>query len=135
MNPARYLGATSPPPVGPHVPGTVYTCPMHPEVEQDHPGHCPKCGMALEPRGVLPEEGPSPELIDMRRRFWVGVAFSVPLLILAMADMLPGHPLHGVNPTWLAWIQLALATPVVLWCGLPFFVRAWQSVVNRSPNM
>src|SRR3954470_2231675 len=87
-----------------------YTCPMHPEVVSDHPGSCPKCGMALEPRTVTLEEGPSPELVDMNRRFWVGLALSLPVFLLAMGDML-GLPLHSLNPQLLNWVQLALATP------------------------
>ncbi|RJS24227.1 copper-transporting ATPase [Corallococcus sp. H22C18031201] len=113
-----------------------YTCPMHPEVVSDHPGACPQCGMALEPRTVLPEEPPDPELRSMTLRFWVGVALSVPLLVLAMSDMIPGQPLqHAVSPALLAWAQLVLATPVVLWGGAPFFQRGWTSVRNRHLNM
>jgi Cu+-exporting ATPase len=112
-----------------------YTCPMHPEVVSDHPGSCPKCGMALEPRTVTVEEGPNPELTDMSRRFWVGLVLSVPILLLAMSDLLPGRPLHALNMHLLNAVQLVLATPVVLWCGWPFIARAWASVVHRSPNM
>jgi Cu+-exporting ATPase len=101
-----------------------YICPMHPEIVRDRPGSCPKCGMALEPRVASADEGPNPELVDMRRRFWVGVVLTVPLLVL----MLPGMPHLG-------WLELLLATPVVLWCGLPFFERAALSVVRLSPNM
>jgi Cu+-exporting ATPase len=111
-----------------------YTCPMHPEVVQDYPGSCPKCGMALEPRTVTVEEPPNPELADMSHRFWVGVVLGLPVFLLAMADMLPGQPLHPFLRT-LNWVQLVLATPVVLWCGWPFFARAWTSVVHQSPNM
>ena len=112
-----------------------YTCPMHPEVVKDEPGTCPKCGMALEPREVTGEEA-NPELDDMKRRLWSGVAFTVPLLALMVSDLLPGRPLqHMLSATAWAWVELALATPVVWWCGWPFFVRAWQSVVSRSPNM
>jgi Cu+-exporting ATPase len=111
-----------------------YTCPMHPQVVQDHPGSCPNCGMALEPRTVMVEEGPNPELADMSRRFWVGVALGVPVFLIAMSDLLPGQPLHPYLGV-LNWVQLALASPVVLWCGWPFFARAWASVVHRSPNM
>jgi Cu+-exporting ATPase len=100
---------------------------MDPEVVSDRPGACPKCGMALEPRAVTAEEGPNPELVDMSRRFWVGLALTVPLLAVAM---LPLPPWSG-----LPWLELVLATPVVLWCGWPFFQRAWVSVVQRSPNM
>ncbi len=116
--------------------GTVYTCPMHPEVVSDRPGSCPKCGMALEPRTPTAEEGPNPELADMSRRFRVGLALSLPVFLLAMGDMLPGKPLHHLlGMTAMNWVQLALTTPVVLWCGWPFFERAWASVVHRSPNM
>ena len=111
-----------------------YICPMHSEVISDHPGSCPKCGMALEPRTVALEEGPNPELVDMSRRFWLGVALSLPIFVIAMAGMVPGLSLHQwMGP--LNWLQLILATPVVLWCGAPFFERAWASVIHRSPNM
>jgi Cu+-exporting ATPase len=115
-------------------PGVVYTCPMHPEIVRDGPGSCPICGMALEPRTVSLEEGPSPDLIDMSRRFWVSLALTVPLLFVAMAPMAGLHlgPLDGRAGRW---AELILATPVVLWGGWPFFVRGWASVVNRSPNM
>jgi Cu+-exporting ATPase len=109
-----------------------YTCPMHPEIVRDEPGSCPICGMALEPRTVTVEEPPNPELLDMTRRFWIGLVLGLPVFVLAMADMLPGRLL---SPSASNWIQLVLTTPVVLWCGWPFFVRAWQSVVYRSPNM
>ena len=124
-------------PVGGAPPATKveYTCPMHPEVVSDHPGSCPKCGMALEPRTVTVEEGPNPEYLDMRRRFWVGAALSLPVFVLAMSEMLPGKPLHFLDMTFLNWVQLVLATPVVFWCGWPFFERGWASIVNRSPNM
>jgi Cu+-exporting ATPase len=113
-----------------------YTCPMHPEIVRDRPGTCPICGMALEPRTVTAEEGPSLELADMTRRFWVGAVLSLPVFLLAMADMLPGRPLHHLlGMAALNWVQLVLTTPVVLWAGWPFFERAWQSVVHRSPNM
>jgi P-type Cu+ transporter len=115
---------------------TEYTCPMHPEVVQDHPGNCPKCGMALEPRTVLAEEKPDPELLSMARRFWVSLALSVPVIFLGMSEMLPGQPVQrGLSPSALAWVQLVLASPVVLWGGWPFFQRGWASVVNRHLNM
>jgi Cu+-exporting ATPase len=137
-DPPRYLTPSSapPPPPTPQAAGQVeYTCPMHPEVVSDRPGSCPKCGMALEPRTVAVEEGPNPELVDMSRRFWVGLVPSVLLMLLAMGDMLPGEPLRFLGMRTLNWIQLVLATPVVLWCGWPFFQRAWDSLRNRSPNM
>ncbi|MGH7826783.1 MAG: copper-transporting P-type ATPase [Candidatus Binatia bacterium] len=113
-----------------------YTCPMHPEIVRDEPGACPLCGMALEPRTISLEEEKNPELENMTRRFLAAVALSVPVLLLAMSDMLPGRPLHGIlSPRALTWIQFILSTPVVLWCGWPFFQRAWSSIVNRSLNM
>ena len=115
---------------------TEYTCPMHPQIVRDQPGNCPICGMALEPRTVTLEEEANPELVDMSRRFWVGVILTAPLLIIAMSDYLPGRPLERlISMQTKGWIELALATPVVLWGGWPFFVRAWQSVMNRSLNM
>ncbi|WP_337267193.1 heavy metal translocating P-type ATPase [Oryzifoliimicrobium ureilyticus] len=116
--------------------GTVYTCPMHPEVVADHPGDCPKCGMALEPMGIPPiDEGPNPELVDFTRRMWISIALSVPLLILSMGPMvgLPVRQLIG-EPGG-TWAELALATPVVLWAALPFFKRALASLKFHSPNM
>jgi P-type Cu+ transporter len=115
--------------------GTEYTCPMHPQIVRPGPGTCPICGMALEPRTVTAKEEDNPELRDMTRRFWVGVALTVPLLVIAMADMLPNMPVQHALPGWLPWIELLLASPVVLWGGWPFFQRGWASVVNRSSNM
>jgi Cu+-exporting ATPase len=134
-DPRRYLGDAAAPPAPPPPAGTSYTCPMHPEVVSDRPGSCPKCGMALEPRTVTAEEGPDPEEVSMRRRFWIGLALSLPVFLLAMSDMLPGRPLQFLHGTFINWLQLVLATPVVLWCGWPFFERAWLSLVHRSPNM
>jgi Cu+-exporting ATPase len=115
---------------------TEYVCPMHPEVVRDAPGSCPICGMALEPRIVTLAEEKNPELEDMTRRFWVGVILSAPVLLVAMSDIIPGQPLHQMfSSRWLTWFQFILATPVVLWCGFPFFERAWASIVNRSLNM
>lgn len=115
---------------------TEYTCPMHPEIVRDEPGSCPICGMALEPRTITLAEEENHELIDMRRRLWVSAVLSIPLFAIGMSDLIPGAPLQSsVSPTALTWIQLLLATPVVLWGGWPFFVRAWQSLVNRRPNM
>jgi P-type Cu+ transporter len=117
-------------------PGQKYTCPMHPEIIRDAPGSCPICGMALEPVTVSLEDEENPELIDMTRRFWVCVLLTIPVFALGMSDLIPGQPLqHRVGQSTLNWVQLLLATPVVLWGGWPFFVRAWQSVVNRSLNM
>jgi Cu+-exporting ATPase len=128
-NPAAYLGAA---PAREECPTSAaeYFCPMDPDVVSDRPGSCPKCGMALEPRTPTADEGPSPELTDMSRRFWVGLAFCVPLFVIAMSHLVP----HEWQPV-AAWVQLLLATPVVVWCGWPFFQRAWASVVQRSPNM
>src|SRR5579863_4931481 len=116
--------------------GTIYTCPMHPQIRQTGPGSCPICGMALEPVGAGGDTGPSPELIDMTRRFWIGTALAVPLVILEMGAHFPGLNLHQyVSPQISVWVQFALATPVVLWAGWPFFVRGAASVRNRSLNM
>jgi P-type Cu+ transporter len=113
-----------------------YTCPMHPEVRQVGPGSCPICGMALEPRTISVEEVENPELVDMTRRFWVSVVLSLPVFLIGMNDLLPGRPLERIaSMDALGWIQFVLATPVVLWGGWPFFVRAWQSIVNVSLNM
>jgi Cu+-exporting ATPase len=113
-----------------------YTCPMHPEIVRSEPGSCPICGMALEPRTVTGEEEVNPELLDMTRRFWVSAILAAPIFVLAMAEMIPGQPLqHALPPRLLNWVQLVLATPVVLWGGRPFFERGWASIVNRSPNM
>jgi Cu+-exporting ATPase len=112
-----------------------WTCPMHPQIVRDQPGTCPICGMALEPRTVSLEEE-NPELRDMSRRFWVSVVLTLPVFLLGMSDLLPGQPVqHAISPAILAWIELVLATPVVLWGGWPFFQRGWASVVNRSLNM
>ncbi len=117
--------------------GVEYTCPMHPEVVQIGPGTCPICGMALEPRATALEgDEPSPELADMTRRVWVAAVFTLPLFLLAMSDLLPGQPVQrAFDHRVLAWIQLALATPVVLWCGWPFFQRGWASVRTANLNM
>ncbi|HSS66299.1 MAG TPA: heavy metal-binding domain-containing protein, partial [Gammaproteobacteria bacterium] len=112
-----------------------YTCPMHPEIIRDEPGECPKCGMALEPVTVSLEEEENPELVDMTRRFWVSVVLSVPLIVIAMGHVV-GISFEGLaTPRVMSWIELVLATPVVLWGGWPFFVRGWLSLVNRSLNM
>ena len=113
-----------------------WTCPMHPEVQQDGPGTCPFCGMALEPVGISVDQGLDPELIDMSRRLWVSAALTVPVFIVAMAEMIPGLALESAfSQAQVQWFQFVLATPVVLWGGWPFFVRGWQSIVNRYLNM
>ena len=115
---------------------TEYVCPMHPEVVRPQPGACPICGMALEPRTTTVTEEENPELTDMRRRFWVSLALTLPVFGLSMSEMLPGQPVHhAFGPTLLSWIQFVLATPVVLWAGRPFFERGWASIVNRRLNM
>ncbi|MGE3537350.1 MAG: heavy metal translocating P-type ATPase [Candidatus Tectimicrobiota bacterium] len=119
-----------------HAARMAYTCPMHPEVRQEGPGTCPICGMALEPHTVSLEEEKNPELVDMTRRLWISVILSVPLLLLAMSDLVPGQPVqHAFSARLLTWVQLIFATPVVLWGGWPFFTRGWASLVNRSLNM
>jgi Cu+-exporting ATPase len=113
-----------------------YTCPMHPEIIRPSPGSCPICGMALEPRTAMAEDGPNEELVSMTRRLWVSVALAIPVVALGMSDIIPGQPLQGVlTMRALGIIQFALATPVVLWAGWPFFERAWMSLVHRSLNM
>ena len=121
-------------PAGPG--GVSYTCPMHPEVREPKPGACPKCGMALEPLTVTAGEEENAELRDMRRRFWVAVALTIPVVVIAMGHLIPGHPLQRLASShfW-GWVELGLATPVVLWGGWPFFVRGVQSIINRSLNM
>jgi len=133
-DPERYLGERPAPEPMPK--GTQYTCPMHPEIVRDAPGACPICGMALEPMGVpTGDEGPNPELVDFTRRFRVSAALALPLFILAMAPMV-GLPLRDwIGERLSVWIELVLATPVVLWAAAPFFERGWQSILNRSPNM
>jgi Cu+-exporting ATPase len=117
--------------IAPDVAGAVYTCPMHPEVRQDHPGACPKCGMALEPEMPILDEGENPELVDFRRRFIWTLPLTVIVTVLAMA----GHRLQWFEMATQSWIELVLTLPVVLWAGLPFFKRGVKSVVHRSPNM
>jgi P-type Cu+ transporter len=112
-----------------------YTCPMHPEIVRDRPGNCPICGMALEPRTVTAAVEDNVELRDMTRRFWTSVALTLPLLIIAMGDMVGLHLERFASPRTLSWLELLLASPVVLWGGWPFFVRGWQSIKNRSLNM
>jgi Cu+-exporting ATPase len=131
-DPTRYLGAqkvlTAPVPEG-----AIYTCPMHPEIRQTGPGSCPICGMALEPLLASTDQGPNPELADMTRRFWVGLALTLPVFALEMGQHLFGLSL--VEQPLANWVQFALATPVVLWAGWPFFVRGWQSLATRNLNM
>ena len=118
-------------------PGQEYTCPMHPQIVQDKPGNCPICGMALEPRvATAGVEGEDTELRDMTRRFWISLVLTVPLVLLTMGRMIPQKPLSGWVYQWnVYWVELALATPIVLWGGWPFFVRGWRSVVTRNLNM
>jgi len=137
-DPERYLGggpvAVSSMPASTEA--GIYTCPMPPEVRPAGPGTCPPCGRALEPVGATGEESPNPELEDLTRRFWVSLAFTIPVFLIAMSDMIPGQPLrHAASDRILVLAQLLLATPVVLWGGKPFFERGWQSILNRSLNM
>ena len=132
-DPAHYLTpqekAAAPVP-----PGTIYTCPMHPEIRQEGPGSCPICGMALEPLLATAETGPSPELVDFKRRLWIGLALTIPVFVLEMGGHLFGLT-HRLGQQTSNWIQLVLATPVVLWAGWPFFERGWRSIVSRNLNM
>jgi len=115
---------------------TEYVCPMHPEIVRNEPGSCPICGMALEPRTISAEEEENPELSDMTRRFWVSLALTIPVLVSAMAEYIPGRLLEQLAaPRFWTWFELVLSTPVIFWGGWPFFVRGWQSLVNRSLNM
>ncbi len=133
-DPLRYVGAKPAPPPKPAPDGTIYTCPMHPEIRQAGPGACPICGMALEPEVATEATGPSAELIGMTRRFWIGLALAVPVFVLEMAGHLTN--LHMLLPEGVSnWIQLVLATPVVLWAGWPFFERGWASLRTRNLNM
>jgi P-type Cu+ transporter len=131
--PAKYLDASAKDPE-PVVAGVTYTCPMHPEIQQIGPGNCPICGMALEPMLATADSGPSHELVDMTRRFWIGLALTVPVLILEMGGHLTGLTMM-LGKQLSNWIQLVLATPVVLWAGWPFFVRGGQSLQTRNLNM
>ncbi|QIG97503.1 MULTISPECIES: heavy metal translocating P-type ATPase [unclassified Bradyrhizobium] len=129
--PEKFLKPREPEPPAPA--GTIYTCPMHPEVRQVGPGSCPICGMALEPEQISLDDGPDPELIDMTRRFWIALALTLPVFVLEMGSHLGLG--HLVPQDWSNWISFVLATPVVLWAGAPFFVRGWQSLVTRNLNM
>ena len=131
-DPERYLNPEAHP-AEPVPEGTEYTCPMHPEIRQIGPGTCPICGMGLEPTVMTAETGPNPELVDMTRRFWIGLALTVPVVVLEMGGHLGLG--HLIDPRLSGWIQLVLATPVVLWAGWPFFVRGAQSWVTRNLNM
>jgi Cu+-exporting ATPase len=135
--PAKYLKPQAADPEPPAaMPGAVWTCPMHPEIRRDAPGACPICGMALEPLNPTAEEGDNAELRDMSRRFWFSTALTVPLLWAMLGELMPSiDPMMLFGHTTVAWAQLVLATPVVLWGGWPFFVRGWQSIVNRNLNM
>ena len=131
-DPERYLAS----PASADLPeGTIWTCPMHPEVRQDHPGACPICGMALEPELVSLDHGPSPELADMTRRFWIGLILAAPVFMLEMGGHLFPAVHHFVPMRLSTWMQLVLATPVVLWAGWPFFERGWASLKTRNLNM
>jgi Cu+-exporting ATPase len=133
-DPPKYLGSEAGKPSAPVPQGTIFTCPMHPQIRQSGPGNCPICGMALEPVLVTAEAGPNPELVDMSRRFWIGLVLAIPVVALEMGGHLTNlHMLLGQALS--NWIQLVIATPVVLWAGWPFFVRGWQSVVTRNLNM
>src|SRR5262245_43398344 len=125
---------SAPAPATPPGSKVEYICPMDPGVLSDHPGACPICGMALEPRTVSLDEAPSADEIDLKRRFWIGLVLGVPLLVLAMGGMIPGAPLEH-SPFVRGILQALLATPIVLWSGWPLLVRAWDSLRHRSPNM
>ncbi len=139
-NPEKYDGtlqhAQQPVLIVPSAPGSKYTCPMHPEIIRDKPGSCPICGMALEPLTAADDDTASPELISITRRLWIGTVLTLPILAIMISDMMPSQPLHNlIGGTGLAWLEFALATPVVLWAGWPFFERGWSSIVHRSLNM
>ena len=133
-DPARYLATEPPAPVEAAL-GTIWTCPMHPEIRQDHPGPCPICGMALEPETVSADTGPSAELVDMTRRFWIGLVLTLPVFVLEMGSHLIPALHRLIDATTSTWLQFALATPVVLWAGWPFFERGWASIRSRHLNM
>src|SRR5436190_1321630 len=132
-DPGKYLDSSAPTPEEPIPAGTIFTCPMHPEVRQEGPGSCPICGMALEPETPTADTGPNLELIDMTRRFWIGVLLTLPIVALDMGGHLFGW--HPLRPSQSNWVQLVFATPVVLWAGWPFFVRGAQSIATRNLNM
>jgi len=133
-DPAQYL--VPGPKTSPARPGVTYTCPMHPQIRQQGPGSCPICGMALEPLQATAEATPNHELADMTRRFWIGLALTLPVFILEMGSHIPALGMHSLVPMRASiWIQFALSTPVVLWAGWPFFQRGWASLVSRNLNM
>ena len=132
-DPQKYLARDEAAPK-PVAPGTIYTCPMHPQIRQIGPGSCPICGMALEPVEVTADQGPNPELVDMQHRFWVALALTVPVFLLEMGNHLLGFD-HLIGGARSNWVQLILATPVVLWAGAPFFERGYRSVLTRNLNM
>lgn len=139
-NPEKYDGTQQhtqqSTPVAEPMPGIKYTCPMHPEIIRDKPGSCPICGMALEPLTATDDDTANPELISMSRRLWIGTVLTLPLFAIMLSDLLPSHPLHNfISGKSLGWLEFALATPVVLWAGWPFFERGWSSIVHRSLNM
>ena len=134
VSPETYLSERDVP--EPMPAGTLYTCPMHPEIVQEGPGDCPLCGMALEPMGVpAPDEGPNPELVDFTWRFWIGLMLSIPVLLIAMGPHLAIPVNEWIPRQFSIWTEFVLATPVVLWSGWPFFKRGWASIVNKSLNM
>ncbi|HSB17923.1 MAG TPA: heavy metal translocating P-type ATPase [Bryobacteraceae bacterium] len=135
-DPGAYLAAKPEKPEPAGRKDAIYVCPMHLEVRQIGPGACPKCGMALEPEIATGEEGPNPELVDMTRRFRVSLWLTIPVFLIAMSEMIPGQPVQrALSQQMLSYIQLALATPVVLWGAKPFFERGWASIINRNLNM
>ncbi len=134
-DPVRYLKPEAPEAAGTVGDDRIYTCPMHPQIRQKGPGSCPICGMTLEPQALSADEGPNPELVDMTRRFRVSLVLTLPILALAMGEMLLAETFARLGASATLWTQLVLATPVVVWGGAPFFVRGWQSVIRRSLNM
>ena len=130
-NPMQYLVPAPPAESIPAAAGTIYTCPMHPEIRQEHPGNCPKCGMSLETMVPDIDDDDNPELRDFQRRFWWTLPLTAAVFVLAML----GHRFQWMDMAVQSWVELVLATPIVLWAGWPFFLRGWQSLVNRSPNM
>src|SRR6266851_8013699 len=133
-DPLRYVGKKKQPGAE-TAPGAIYTCPMHPEIRQAGPGNCPKCGMALEPVLASADERPNPELLDMTRRFWIGLVLTVPVFALEMSGHV-GLSLHRfMSASVSGWVQFLFSIPVVLWAAWPFFVRGWNSLVSRSLNM